>query len=490
MPTSELFDYEPIRRPRRSPAEELAIEEQSWKPVRLKESDSQSKEFATEKWRPWSGSTEKTDEVKGTTHSIEKSHSVLQHGHGLSFLGLFLFTILVYLRPYELFPSLSWLSKSAFWVALSTLIVFVPTQLGLENRLTIRTREVNLVLLFALAALLSIPFALDPTRAYGAFVEYLKVVLMFIIMVNVVRTNTRLMMLVALILLISCGLSIGALHDYIIGNFALNGQRIEGLVGGLFSNPNDLALHLVTFAPISFVSALSTRSLIKKLLFLSATVIVITGIMATFSRGGFIGLLAVTLFLAWKLASRHRILVFAGGLLLVTTFLFVAPRDYRSRLATTSDDSATARIDDLKRSAFIALRHPVFGVGMDNYILYSNSNHVTHNAYTQVAAELGFPALVIYLFLLAGAMKSLKKVEKGSESTGNRERFYYLSIGLQASLIGFMASSFFASVAYFWYLYYLVGYAVCITRLFHARAHDQKDYQATSVTNYPTFSYR
>jgi O-antigen ligase len=182
--------------------------------------------------------------------------------------------------------------------------------------------------------------------------------------------------------------------------------------------------------------------------------------------------------------------VFAGGLLLVTTFLFVAPRDYRSRLATTSDDLATARIDDLKRSAFIALRHPVFGVGMDNYILYSNSNHVTHNAYTQVAAELGFPALVIYLFLLAGAMKSLKKVEKGSESTGNRERFYYLSIGLQASLIGFMASSFFASVAYFWYLYYLVGYAVCITRLFHARAHDQKDYQATSVTNYPTFSDR
>ena len=43
-------------------------------------------------------------------------------------------------------------------------------------------------------------------------------------------------------------------------------------------------------------------------------------------------------------------------------------------------------------------------------------------------------------------------------------RFYYLSIGLQASLVGFMVSSFFGAVAYQWYVYYLVGYAVCLHR--------------------------
>ncbi len=44
--------------------------------------------------------------------------------------------------------------------------------------------------------------------------------------------------------------------------------------------------------------------------------------------------------------------------------------------------------------------------------------------------------------------------------------FYFLSIGLQASLVGFMFSSFFGAVAYQWYVYYLVGYAVCLHRLY------------------------
>jgi hypothetical protein len=46
-------------------------------------------------------------------------------------------------------------------------------------------------------------------------------------------------------------------------------------------------------------------------------------------------------------------------------------------------------------------------------------------------------------------------------------RFYYLAIGLQASLVGFMVSSFFAAVAYTWYIYYLVAYAIAIRRIYY-----------------------
>ena len=41
-----------------------------------------------------------------------------KRGHAISFAGLFVFTFLVYFRPYELFPTLSWLSKSAMVIAL------------------------------------------------------------------------------------------------------------------------------------------------------------------------------------------------------------------------------------------------------------------------------------------------------------------------------------------------------------------------------------
>src|SRR6266568_3268724 len=76
-----------------------------------------------------------------------------QRGHLLSFVGLFLFTFIVYVRPYEVVSSLSWLSGGAFWIALATIIVFMPTQFMLAGKLTARPREVDLLLLLVLFAL-------------------------------------------------------------------------------------------------------------------------------------------------------------------------------------------------------------------------------------------------------------------------------------------------------------------------------------------------
>jgi len=39
-------------------------------------------------------------------------------------------------------------------------------------------------------------------------------------------------------------------------------------------------------------------------------------------------------------------------------------------------------------------------------------------------------------------------------------------VGLQASLIGYMVSAFFAAVAYQWYAYYLVAFGVCLYRMY------------------------
>ena len=44
--------------------------------------------------------------------------------------------------------------------------------------------------------------------------------------------------------------------------------------------------------------------------------------------------------------------------------------------------------------------------------------------------------------------------------------FYYVSIGLQASIVGYWVGSFFASVAYNWFIYYLLAYAVAFRRIY------------------------
>ncbi len=99
---------------------------------------------------------------------------------------------------------------------------------------------------------------------------------------------------------------------------------------------------------------------------------------------------------------------------------------------------------------------------MDNYVLRSNGNHATHNSYTQVASEMGIPAAIIYILFLITALKRLKKTQERTVSSRKEQRWYYVAVGLQAALGGYMVSSFFASVSYLWYVYYLVGYAIAL----------------------------
>jgi O-antigen ligase len=417
------------------------------------------------------GMQSETGAAKGAEELLPKTSGenwALKTGHSLSFAGVFLFTALVYFRPYEYFPSLFWLSSSAFWIATMTLLIFLPTQLGLEGKITSRPREVNLVLLLLAAGALSIPLALEPARAGNSFVAFLKVVVMFIVMVNVVRSEKRLKMLWVLVLVSTCLLSIGAINDYRLGRLALMGVRIQGVIGGLFDNPNDLALHLVTMIPITLALMFSSRNLVSKFVYLISAILITGGVVATFSRGGFLALVLSSGVFTWKLARRSRLLLGIVGAPLIALFIVVAPAGYGARLSTTRDDSAIARLDDLKRSLFLAVRHPVFGVGMDNYILFSNGNKASHNAYTQVASEMGLAATVFYLLFMIAPLKRLRNIERESVDTISRRRFYYLAIGLQASLVAYMVASFFASVAYLWYIYYLVAYSVCLRRIYQA----------------------
>src|SRR5262249_9127334 len=175
-----------------------------------------------------------------------------RHGHGLTFACLFLFSIVLYFRPYELIPALSSLTSMAFYVGILTLLVYVVSQLIVEGNLTSRPREVNMVLFMGLAALLSIPFAIDSGEAWKAFSDLMiKTILIFIVIVNAVRTESRMRILWWLVLIVSIYLSINLIRDYQNGVFKIglaetNTLRVKGSINGLFDNSNDLALHLVT----------------------------------------------------------------------------------------------------------------------------------------------------------------------------------------------------------------------------------------------------
>lgn len=422
--------------------------------------------------------TRKTDK-EADSGFVSKSQSWLRRrGHTLTFAGLFLFSIILYLRPYELFPALSGFRQMAFYTGITTLTIYAATQIALEGNLTARPKEINLVLLLLAAALLSMPLADDPGEAWKTFNEMLlKTIVIFIVIVNVVRTEMRLKLLLLLVLGVSIYLSLSAINDYRAGVFATGALethdlRIGGRIKGLFENSNDLALHLVSIIPIAVALGLSGRNPFKKLIYFGVTGLMVAAVIVTFSRGGFIGLVAATFVLVRRLGKKNRVATTGALVFAVILFLALAPGAFSSRLSTIFNSasdltgSSSQRTEVLKRSVWVALRYPIFGVGIGNFHYKAPRNLETHNAYTQVAAEMGMAALVFYILFLTHPIRRMRLIEKESYDHPDRRRFYYLSVGLQASLVGFMFSSFFGAVAYQWYVYYLVAYAVCLHRLY------------------------
>lgn len=410
-----------------------------------------------------------------STNSIHRLH---RNGHTVTFAFLFLFSVILYIRPYEFFPGLSSFTSMAFYCGIITLGIYAVTQLSLEGNLTARPQEINLLMLLGLAALLSMPLASDVGGAWKTFSEQLiKALLIFVVLVNAVRTEFRLKLLLLLVLAVSIYLSVNAINDYRFGLFyrgalETNDGRIAGRIKGLFENSNDLALHLVTMIPIAIVLGISKRDPFRKLIYLGTAALMVGAVVVTYSRGGFLGLVAAGLILVRRLGRKNRVGTTVAMVFAVIMFLALAPGAYSGRLSSIFNSSAdltgssSQRNEVLKRSFWVALRHPVLGVGIGNFRHHSPRNLETHNAYTQVASEMGLAAMVIYILFLVHPLRRLRLIENESYSKPERSRFYYLSVGLQASLVGFMVSSFFGAVAYQWYVYYLVAYAVSLHQLF------------------------
>jgi putative inorganic carbon (HCO3(-)) transporter len=410
-----------------------------------------------------------------TLRSVKSAVPPLSLGHKFSYAALFLFTLVLYTRPSELSQS-PIAASIALVVGVITLAFFLPTQLALEGNLSAPLIEVKLIALFAILAIVNIPLAMSPADSWQTFSgTFIRCLVMFVVLVNVVRTEARLKGLLYLAIGAAVLLSIGAINEYRYGLATVEGYRVSGRGVGIFGNTNDMALFVVTILPITVAFFLVSRRKIGKILFGALAALMLAAVVLSYSRGAFLGLVVVLIFFAMKLGRRHRLAIVAAIVLLSAAFLFLAPGNYGLRLLSIFVPSldplqtADARRGELFRSIYTAIRHPFFGIGMGNYASQvSLRGIVTHNAFTEVAAEMGLAALACYTMFIVSPLRKLGQIVRDTFDGRANSRYYYLALGLQASLIAYMVSSFFLSVAFLWYVYYLVGYAVCLRRIYEA----------------------
>lgn len=424
---------------------------------------------------PYAEQTKRRREIKDATRDsklLAGENWLRRNGHTFSYAGLYLFSILVLFRPYELIPGLGFLSATAFYFAVATLLIYLPTQLATEGNLTFLSTEVKAVLALAAIALLTMPIAKDPGMAWEHFNDpFVKAVLMFVVMVNVIRTRGRLLGMMWLSLSIGVVLSYLALGMYMRGEMTVEGYRVGEVIGGMFENPNEMSMHLIMMLPLAITLGIATRSKLMKIVYFATAIIMLSANFITFSRGGFLGLLASMGVLAWKLGRRNRLNVTLVGIAATALTLLLAPGNFGIRVLSIfipgldAVGSSDQRRELLERSIIVTLRNP-WGIGIGNFPIVGIRNLVSHNAYTQVSAELGLLGLAAYLVFMISPFRKLGAIERTLFAKSDHGWFYYVAVGLQSSIVAYMVSSFFASVAYNWFIYYLIAYAVAFRRIY------------------------
>jgi O-antigen ligase len=245
-----------------------------------------------------------------------------------------------------------------------------------------------------------------------------------------------------------------------------NIPRLDGVLGGIYGNPNDLAFAIVLSLPFALALLLTARGVFRKGVWLCAMLIMVTAMFLTASRAGFITLIISGTVCLWHFGIKGRrpqlivgavliggiILALAGGRL--KDRFFALNGDVQNRVEQSAYGSYEERRFLMLKSLEGIVHHPILGIGVHNFTVYSTRWKEVHNSYLQIAVEGGIPVLILYFMFFFRGFKNLKRLRR----TRDLDPETRLLVGaLHSSLIGFLVGAFFAPEAYQYFPYFAVA---------------------------------
>lgn len=326
--------------------------------------------------------------------------------------------------------------------------------------------------LIAIGALLATDRGMAMGMLQGSFI---KIIVMVFAIVWLVRTPKDFTL--TTIAILAAGVLIGglAIFNKLNGIGLVEGTRVTigRNIGSMIGDPNDLAL-VLTF-PLSFAMAtlLNGRlSFFPRLLAAIATGIVAWAIICTQSRGGLLGLSAVTATLAWHKIDNKFWVVFGGGFLLITLIALAGIGDRSSGGSAEEgiDASAMGRIYAWQAAISMAVHNPITGVGLNNFYAnyyfhsphWDGKNHAVHSTWFQVLAEAGFIGLGLFLMLVIATLRLAHQIIRRIPSSAP-PILQQTALALFSGLVGFCTSGTFLTQGFTWPLYILLALTIALS---------------------------
>ncbi|MGB9605396.1 MAG: O-antigen ligase family protein, partial [Bryobacteraceae bacterium] len=241
--------------------------------------------------------------------------------------------------------------------------------------------------------------------------------------------------------------------------------------GGIVGDPNYYALVAVSLLPLCVALLPEARGLSRWLLAATALALIASTLLGA-SRGGFLSLTFCLLYMTMK--GRRRILLLAGIALLMITLGWIlphAPWDRFLRPGSGDAISTEVRKQTLKAGWAMIQTHPLTGVGVGMFKplapTYNAATPVAvigHNTYLEVAAELGVPALLVFVAILVTAWRRARRTAQWYEEVGDRATAR-LARAVEVGIASFALGAMFLSAEYVRQLWLLVWFSLALARL-------------------------
>jgi O-antigen ligase len=234
--------------------------------------------------------------------------------------------------------------------------------------------------------------------------------------------------------------------------------------GWITGDPNYYSLSALLCVPLAYYMLRTKPSVWERWFCIGTLIVTLLGLTLAASRGGFLGLAAAVLMMAFRSKHRLRALAIAGVVIL--PLLALAPSSPLARLLNPdrSDRESTEHRKILARAGLdLFWAHPLTGIGPGNFkaALAQTGEltefNVAHNTYISVMAEMGIPGILLFTGVIIATFTSLARVRRMGRARG----LVFATAtaeALEVGLVGFLVAAYFLSAEmhrFFWLMVFM-----------------------------------